>query len=379
MIAALVAQLTGSTVWVGGLATVLLLSSALPQIVVARLIEPRPRKMRWLLLAIYLRVASWAALALLLFLLGAHHPHLVAWLLIALLVVFSAGGGLGGVPYTDIIGKVIPKQRRGAFFGGKEALAAPLALGGALLVKPILGGLAYPANYALLFALAAAALLVASLGFLVIREPPSPTPHRAARSWRLYRRQLAQTARILRVLVAVQILTGFSMMVLPFYVVYANTILHAPLSAVGLFVVAQVSGSVVANLLWARLVDRHGSRAMIATCAALSASVPLMALASHWLGWHAMLAVFALAGASLGGRRVGFQSALLELAPAAERPTYAALNATLILPIAVLPLLAGLFLRSGSYVPVFLLSSGVVTIGALLTWRLPRRATPSAA
>jgi len=55
VIAVFVAELTGSTVWVGGLTTVLTVAGALPQIFVARWIEPRPRKMPFLLAAIYRR------------------------------------------------------------------------------------------------------------------------------------------------------------------------------------------------------------------------------------------------------------------------------------------------------------------------------------
>lgn len=63
VVAAFVADLTGSTIWVGGLSTVLTVAAALPQLLVARWIERRPRKMPYLMLAIYLRVVSWGALA----------------------------------------------------------------------------------------------------------------------------------------------------------------------------------------------------------------------------------------------------------------------------------------------------------------------------
>ena len=138
VVAAFVADLTGSTVWVGGLATVLTVAGALPQLFVARWIESRPRKMPYLMLAIYLRVVSWGALAGLTYAIGASQPRLLAWVLVGLLAIFYAGGGLGGVPYTDIIGKIIPRERRGAFFGGQQVLAGPLAVGAALLAQRIL-------------------------------------------------------------------------------------------------------------------------------------------------------------------------------------------------------------------------------------------------
>jgi hypothetical protein len=62
---------------------------------------------------------------------------------------------------------------------------------------------------------------------------------------------------------------------------------------------------------------------------------------------------------------------LLELAPAAERPTYAALNAVLILPVAFLSLAAGALLQRWSYPTLFLIAMVFIGIGALLTQRLP--------
>ena len=370
VIAAFVAELTGSTVWVGGLSTVLTVAAALPQLFIARLVEPRPTKMPFLLLAIYLRVTSWAVLAWLIYTIGDSHPDLLAWALVGLLAIFYAGGGLGNIPYTDIIGKVIPARRRGAFFGGKEALAGPLAVGAALLARRILAGVEYPDSYALLFGLAAIALAVASLGFWLIREPPRADAPGRSQPWRAYWAQLGAAARRLRTLVIVQLLTGFSLMALPFYVVYARQELGGPPEAVGWFLLAQVTGGVLGNLLWARLVDRVSSRTMLTACALTSTVAPLLAIILASLGWWGLLPTFFLAGAAFNGRRVGFQSALLELAPATERPTFAALNAVLILPVAVLPLLAGLLLQTWSYVALFGLTTGFVALGAVWTRKL---------
>ena len=372
VIAAFVADLTGSTVWVGGLSTVLTVAGALPQLFVARLVESRPRKMPFLMLAIYLRVLSWGALAGLTYTIGDSRPRLLAWVLIGLLAIFYAGGGLGGVPYTDIIGKVIPQDRRGAFFGGKEALAGPLAVGAALLARQILSDVAYPANYALLFALASLLLLVASLGFWLIREPPRADADGKIPSWREYGQQLLKSARRLGMLIGVQLLTGFSLMVLPFYIVYARQELGAPPGAIGWFLLAQVLGGVLANLVWARLVDRYGSRRMLAMCAVTSMLTPLSAILLGRFGWTGLLPVVFLGGAAFNGRKVGFNSALLELAPAAERPTYSALNAVLILPVAFLSLAAGVLLQHWSYPALFFIAAAFISVGALLTQRLPK-------
>ncbi len=369
VIPAFVAQLTGSTIWVGGLVTVLTVAGALPQLFVARLVEPRARKMPLLMVAIHLRVVCWGLLAALILSVGASRPLLLAWSLMGFLGMFYACGGLGGVPYTDIVGKIIPSNRRGAFFGGKEALAGPASVSAALIAGVILAKVGYPGNYALLFGLAAAALLIASVGFWIIREPPRTGTGRSVRPWAEYRAQLIETARRMRKLVGVELLTGFSLMALPFYVVYALQVLAAPPAAVGWFVLVQVVGGVLSNLLWARLVDRHGSRKMITVCAVLSSLTPLLAVIMGSLGWPGLMPVFFLSGVVQSGRKVGFATAVLELAPSLERPTYAALNSVLVLPVALLPLVAGVLLHVCSYAVVFVAAAVFIGAGACLARR----------
>jgi len=216
-------------------------------------------------------------------------------------------------------------------------------------------------------------LLVASLGFWLIREPPRADADGEVPSWREYGEQLRQAARQLGTLIGVQLLTGFSLMVLPFYIVYARQELGAPLGAIGWFMLAQVLGGVLANLVWARLVDRCGSRRMLSACATVSTLTPLLAIGLGRLGWAGLLPVIFLGGATFNGRSVGFSSALLELAPAAERPTYSALNAVLILPAAFLSLAAGVLLQHWSYPTLFLIAAAFIGMGALLTRRLPER------
>jgi MFS family permease len=369
VISAFVADLTGSTVWVGGLSTVLTVAAALPQLFVARWIEPHPRKMPYLMLAIYLRVASWGVLAWLIYTIGAEQPITLAWALVVMLAVFYAGGGLGNIPYTDIIGKIIPAKRRGAFFGGKEALAGPLAVGAALGARQILANVVYPNNYALLFGLAALGLAIASLGFWMMREPPAPGGEQRTQTWKAYWGQIREASRRLESLISIELLTGFSLMALPFYVVYARDQLSAPPDATGWFLLAQVLGGVLANVVWARLVDRAGSRWMVFFCAIISTLTPILAIVLSPLGWPALAIIFFLAGATFNGRRVGFQSALLELAPASERPTYAGINAVMILPLAFLSLGAGLFLQQWSYTSLFIFAAVFIGAGAVMAWR----------
>jgi hypothetical protein len=372
VVAAFVVTLTGSTVWVGGLSTVLSVATALPQLFFARWIQPRPRKKPFLLLAVYLRAISWGLLAWMIVAIGSSRPQLLTWVLVGLLAVFSIGGGIGGVPFTDIIGKVIPADRRGAFFGGRQLLSGPLAVGAAMVSRQILKEMPYPNNYALLFGLAAAALFIASFGVWMIREPAGDGEAAQMLAWRAYAHRLWEAAGRMKLFIAVQMLTAFSMTAGPFYVVYGSQKLDAPPEAVGLFTLFQVLGGAPANLLWAHLVDRHGSWRMLAVCATVSALTPLLAIGLGGMGWMGLLPVFLLLGATTNGRAVGFSSVLLEIAPPDERPTYSALSTWLMLPAAFMPMVAGALLQVWSFATIFGLTSAFIGLGAVLAWRLNR-------
>ena len=134
-----------------------------------------------------------------------------------------------------------------------------------------------------------------------------------------------------------------------------------------------------AALIWAWLVDHYGSWRMLATCAVISALTPLLAIGLGRLGWVGMLPVLFMTGVTVNGRDVGFSSALLELAPGDQRPTYSALNAGLMLPAAFLPLAAGALLQRWSYPVIFGLTAVFVGAGAVLAWVVSCKGTDRSA
>lgn len=137
VISTFVADLTGSTIWMSGLSTVLTVAGVFTQFFVSRWIEPRPRKLPYLLFVISLRIVSWGYLAWLIYAIGNQQPITLAWILVGMLIIFFAGGGIANIPYPDIIGKVIPEGKRRAFFGDKGALAGLLSVGAALVAQQI--------------------------------------------------------------------------------------------------------------------------------------------------------------------------------------------------------------------------------------------------
>jgi MFS family permease len=382
---AFVATLTGSTVAVGLMAAVQGVGEIVPQLFTAYLIEDWQRKKPVLLAVITIRWISWLLLAYLTLNYAATHPELVLGVLLLLFGVFSLAGGVGMVAYADVFSKAIPALRRGRFVALRQLVGYLLAIGAGYVVKVILDDpvrFPYPANYALIFLLSAAALLIAFSGFAAIREPVYPVKRASASLGHLLRRAvvLARQNANFRRLLGAQALTVTVMALAPFYVVYAQSDAGVDVGMVGIYLSAQMAGAALSNLLWGWLGDRHGNRTVIIGTAITGGMAPLLALLAPLTLPSLFVLVFAFLGATMSGLRLGYSNFILEMAPVEMRPTCVALQSTLLAPVAVLPLVVGILIEAWSY-PV-LLASGVLfmAVAAWLGYRLldPRYGTEGA-
>ncbi|HKI56852.1 MAG TPA: MFS transporter [Trueperaceae bacterium] len=354
---AYVTLLSGSPVVVGLVTSVLLAGDVLPQLLFSRWVEVRARKKGFLVVAVYSRALAWLLLgALTLLWAGRGHGLLLAVLLV-LVATFALGGSLGAVAFVDMVGKSVRAGARGRFYASRQFLGGVAALAAGFLARAILARpeLAFPRNYALLFVGAGVALGVAGAGFLALREPAAQaTAHVPVRAYLAGLRERWRRDAALRSLVVVENLAGLHLMLLPFYVTLAQRRLGAGPEVVGTFIVLEVVGGAVSNLLWGWLADRRGSPSVLRACLLMGAAVPLVALAlAQWAPGRYGL-VFLLVGAAVNSRNLSFGNVLVDIAPAEARPTYSGLVGTLTAPRLAFPLLGGALIGWLGYRPVFL-------------------------
>jgi len=98
------------------------------------------------------------------------------------LTLFSLSAGLVNIPFMDVVGKVIPARRRGAFFGQRMFYGGILALGGSSVVGFLLGesGLPFPINVSVMFVLSAVFYGLTAWSCILVEEPPGPLVPRDA-------------------------------------------------------------------------------------------------------------------------------------------------------------------------------------------------------
>lgn len=90
------------------------------------------------------------------------------------MAVFALSGAFAGVSYVELVGRSVPALTRRTFFVRRQVITTLGLLLSAVATRFLLGVVAFPDGYALLFALAAGFLLVATAGFWVMREEPGP-------------------------------------------------------------------------------------------------------------------------------------------------------------------------------------------------------------
>ncbi|MFQ6131078.1 MAG: MFS transporter [Armatimonadota bacterium] len=358
-----------STFWVGLVSSLMWLGWLWPPAFIVHRIEAQHRKIPVYRLAATWRLLFLAVLVLLSTRAGRAQPTLLASLFAAGVFLWSSGMGVAWIPFFDVVGKAIPANRRGRFFGSRRFVGGILAFCSGLLIRYLLdeerSGLLFPTGYTTVFAMAWLATFAGVLSFIATREPLGPVPRRPMTWGQQLRRgpRILRRDRNYRILVGVRLLSALTNLSFPFMVPFAILRLEAAEPMVGVFVAIAMVSSTTSNVLWSYVSDEQGNRRLLLLTNALGLLSPTAILAAPHFppqpSWGFMglsftpqlltvcVAVF-LVGFARTGQFMGETNFLLDIAPARRRPTYLGLMQTCLIPMAFAPLLgAALIGRPG--------------------------------
>jgi MFS family permease len=366
-----VATMTTSPLLIGLIASVHPLGWHLPQLLTSRRVSRLPRLMPMILVTTISERLPFFALALL----ALASPHLSPGVVIAgtyLLVLWiGMGGGLTATAFQTLVAKIVPRERRGLFYGVKTASAnLPLAVG-AVLAGRAIERFEAPGGFALCFALAGVATGISYFVLARTREPATAPPDPPADS--AFRRDLWRILRTdanFRWYVTLRVLTQVAIMATAFYIVYGIQELGLTAAAAGVMTGLLALAQTAANPVMGWAGDRVGYRAMIGFGMLCAAAAALVAWRAPSVGWFYL--VFTLAGLAYVATWTVPLSMILQFGTDANRASYIGLGNTLFAPSVVLaPLLGGYLAQTAGYGATFLTSAaGAVAAIVVLALRL---------
>jgi len=336
----------------------------LPQMAVAAVTLHQKNQMPLYIKIAFLRGGSFLLLAILVFFSRIANPSYLLITFFFLFSIYALGGGLAGVSFTDVVGKAIPQNKRGSFFGMRMFFGGGLAALAGILIERILRVYDFPKNFGVLFLIAAVLIIFALLSFSLVKEPPvgkRPERKQFRENLRLGFETLKRD-RNYRMLIWTRVAIGAYVMGFPFYIIFAKKFLHVPTSIAGIFLSVQMAGYLSSNILWGYLSNNKSNKLVLLLSAICSAICPLLLILSILTKIPLWLygSIFFFLGATISGLDMGYTNYLLEIAPEERRPIYVGFLNTIVGPTIFLSAVGGLIIQVSSftflYSLVFLIS-----------------------
>lgn len=378
---AFVSTLTQSPLLIGLVSTIRSFGYFVPQIFVAGYIEKLPMKKPFMMragLVMRLGVLGLALCALL----AKSNPVLALTLFYAFLVVVALSDGFGGLPWMDLVAKTIPAERRAGLFGKMQGFGGFAAFAGGFLIQWLLGpDMRYPTNYFVVMLLGCVFLSFSLVSMSFVHDPGGKVPENVTGMAEYLRRlpDAWRENRLFQRVIFVRVLMGALYLALPFFVTHAQLDLGFAPSTVGIFVSAQMVGTVLAGPLWGYLGDNKGALWVVrlVTISTLgTGTFALLARGAYFAGLAPLafalycLLYFCL-GATNSGTWIGYTNYIMDIAPEERRSTLVGMFNTIAAPLTFLSLVGGWFLEMTNYFWLFGLEAAIVLVSVLAAWRLP--------
>ena len=366
----LISGFTKSSVAFGGIYSIMLGAPLAFNLLFSHYLKRFEFKKKFLLFGIYLRSFSFLGMGVMTFLFAKSNPAIMLIAFYILILLFSLSGGFAGIAYSDIIGKLLPSEKRPGLYAARQIFSGIASLIGGILIVRIFkpGGFDYPLNYVLGMMIGCMGLIIGAFGFWMIKEPPSKINKMDENNNGLIgdTLKILKEDRAFRKFIIIENVTSFSLMIMPFYMVYVkNTFLNYKVYF-GAFVIAQLLGNILSNFMWAVISKKLGTTTVLKMCILIGASIPIIAIALKPMGAMWYILVFLLVGVITSGRNIGFEPYLLDIAPGDKRTMYLGIRGTLNILVVLLPVAGGFFIDMLGYVATFATVSVVMLIAFII-------------
>ena len=367
----LIDELTQSKLLFGMIYSIILGVPLVFNIVFSHYLKSFKYKKKFLLLGIYLRAMAFLGISFFTYKFSISDPDLVIKSIFFWIFLFSISAGFAGISYADIIGKTLDSKHRSQLYAIKQFFASIAAFIGGLLISNIfnVSNLVFPDNYSLSLLIGFIGLAISSIGFYLLKEPASEISKVKKDNFISYLKNVPTIIKHdtkFRRFIIIENLASFSIMMLPFYIIFSKETFNIDNSYLGKYLMFQVLGTILSNIIWAFIGKKYNSKAILKICILLGAIIPMIAIILSKLGPNYFTILFFLLGFIISGRKIGFEPYILDIAPSDRRTEYLGIRGTLNIFVVILPILGGTFINFIGYNTTFI----IVSIAMLLALHL---------
>ena len=307
------------------------------------------------------RILLFSAVVISIFVINPAHPGLILLGFGLLFGLYALASGIAGISFMEIVGKMIPTNKRGTLFGMRMFFGGLLAALAGPIVKIIIESRSFPVNFGYLYLLA---LLVIALGlasFALVKEGPKPLADTGTsfKTNLIGGLAILRNNRNIRRLITARVLTNSYLLALPFYIIMATSHLGIPRPAAASYLSFEMIGYLGLNIVWARVSNKISNKFLLKLALLCALVPPVLAFYAyhHYPGYFVYGLVFFFAGAAISGTSMGYLNYLLEIVDEASRPVAIGLVHTLIAPTIFLSGLGGLIIKLLGYPALYAITA----------------------
>ena len=354
IVPAMMVDAGGTSFHVGILTAIMIGGGKLSQLFFAPSLSNKSLKKKYLLLGINVRILVLIGMALLFISTEWFTGGTVILAIFGLIFIFSISGGFANINYTDILGKSMLSDKRKHFFSFKQVVTGFGVLISAYFARRILWSSFYPHNYAILFAIAAILLGLASLGFWRIKEVAAENLKiRNIKEFISVSIQEFRENKRLSSYLLILNTQGLILIMMPFLILYAKRIFGAGNSNIGNYLLLKVIGGVLTGTILFYFAKRLKYHYLLYLTSILAVLLPALILI--FPGGTLFPYIFLIAGIVYAFHRVIISGILLEVTNNKNRALYTGLSgAGNILPV-LFPLFGGWIIEEYGFSIFFLI------------------------
>ncbi len=370
------AYLTSNPLILGLIAPLQTATGSLPQIWTVGWLQRTRRALPMYNYSALLRMVGWIALTVIALLVDNVTILLVT--LFAFTIIGGLAAGVAGLPFTEVVGKIIPPRQRGLIFGWRGALGGVLAVIGAQVVVFFTGPGArfdFPVNYGLLFAFAGLTQMLGFFSFSLVKEPDADTNVEHPKLSTEVVRSIWRSDSNYRHYVQGRTYFELSSMANGLVIVYANQVLGVRLELAGTYLLVSSILRPIFSIGAGRLSVRVGNRLPVAGGIiaqglgwALLLIAPLLGVYGSAAEYY-LVPVYSLIAIQKGLVFSNLMALGLNVTPETERALYLGTLSTWIGVVGIVGALSGVIAKTIGFEALFAIS---MLLSCLSAWQFMR-------